>query len=158
MQNILPQFEANQVLSNSHLNQFIQYLEEQGRLTRNHLLGAGIVSGLDVKRNTAATVSIYEGVGVTSAGYLVIPGTDNWPAPDESGRRFITYNRRKKYEPKSLLAPYAGDFETVANSYSMFKGTTNEIFVLIESTAPNTTDTNVKSLAAAELNDHVLIL
>ncbi len=158
MQNTLPQFEANQVLSNAHLNQFIQYLEEQGRLTRNHLLGAGIVSGLDVKRNTATTVSVYEGVGVTSAGYLVIPGTDNWPAPDENGRRFITYNRRKKYEPKSLLSPYAGDFETVANSYSLFKGTANEIFVLIESTVTNITDTNVKNLSTAELNEHVLIL
>jgi protocatechuate 3,4-dioxygenase beta subunit len=158
MQNKLPQFEANQVLSNVHLNQFVEYLEEQGRLTRNQLLGAGIVSGLDVKRDAAATVSIYEGAGVTSAGYLVIPDTVNWPAPDEKGRRFIKYDRRKKYEPKNILSPYTGDFESVTDSYSLFNGTTNEIFLLIESLAPPTTDTNVKGLITAELNDHVIIL
>src|SRR6188474_2431475 len=100
MQNKLPQFEANQVLSNVHLNQFIEYLEEQGRLTRNQLLGAGIVSGLDVKR----------------------------------------------------------DFATLANSYSLFNGTTGEIFSLIESSAPATTDVNVKNLTDGELNDHIIIL
>ena len=158
MQNKLPQFEANQVLSNVHLNQFVEYLEEQGRLTRNQLLGAGIVSGLDVKRNSATTVSIYEGAGVSSAGYLIIPDTVNWPAPDEKGRRFITFNRRRKFEPKNLLSPFKGDFETLADSYSLFNGTTNDIFLLIESTAPTTTDVNVKDLTSAELNEHVIIL
>jgi hypothetical protein len=116
MQNKLPQFEANQVLSNVHLNQFIEYLEEQGRLTRNQLLGAGIVSGLDVKRDSATSISIYEGVAVTSAGYLIVPDTINWPAPDDKGRRFISYNRRRKFEPKNLLSPFDGDFETLATA------------------------------------------
>ena len=158
MQNKLPQFEANQVLSNVHLNQFIEYLEEQGRLTRNQLLGAGIVSGLDVKRDSATSISIYEGVAVTSAGYLIVPDTINWPAPDDKGRRFISYNRRRKFEPKNLLSPFDGDFETLANSYSLFNGTTGEIFSLIESSAPATTDVNVKNLTDGELNDHIIIL
>ena len=159
MQNKLPQFEANQVLSNVHLNQFVEYLEEQGRLTRNHLLGAGIVSGLDIKRSSSTNISIYEGVGVSSAGYLIVPDVGTAPTIDAAGRKFITYNRKRKFEPKNLLSPYTGDFDTLANGYSLFNGTNAAtIFSLIEMTAPATTDVNVSSLTAGDLNDHVLIL
>jgi hypothetical protein len=158
MQNKLPQFEANQVLSNVHLNQFVEYLEEQDRLTRNHLLGAGIISGLDVKRESAATISIYEGAAVSSAGYLIIPGSVRQLNADDKGRKFITYNRRRKFEPKNLLSPYKGDFETLADGYSLFNGTANEISTLIESTAPATTDVNVKNLTESDLANKVVIL
>ena len=42
-----PFFEANQVLSNEHLNQLFNYLDEQERLTRTNLIGIGIVCGLE---------------------------------------------------------------------------------------------------------------
>lgn len=157
MQNKLPQFEANQVLSNVHLNQMIEYLEEQGRLTRNHLLGNGIVSGLDLKRESNTSLAIYEGVGVTSAGYLVVPDSANWQT-DTKGRRFIGYNRRRKFEPKNLLFPHKGDFQTLAGNYSLFDGTASDIFQLIETSAPATTDVNVKNLTADDLNNHIVIL
>ena len=43
-----PVFEANQVLTNAHLNDLFEYLDEQTRLTRANLIGIGIVCGLEV--------------------------------------------------------------------------------------------------------------
>ena len=44
--NNYPVFEANQVLTETHLNKAINYLDEQDRLTRANLIGIGIVGGL----------------------------------------------------------------------------------------------------------------
>ncbi|MHC1775856.1 MAG: carboxypeptidase-like regulatory domain-containing protein [Lentimicrobium sp.] len=69
-----PHFEANQVLTNSHLNQVFDYLDEQDRLTRANLIGIGIVCGLEFKTETnSGNISIHvsRGVGVGSAGYLL---------------------------------------------------------------------------------------
>ena len=43
-----PVFEANQVLTNAHLNDLFEYLDEQTRLTRANLIGIGIVCGLEM--------------------------------------------------------------------------------------------------------------
>lgn len=98
------------MLSNEHLNQIVAYLEEQGRLTRNHLLGNGIVSGLEVRRTAATSLAITEGVGVSSAGYLMLPQSDNFQT-DAKGKRFIAFNKRRKFEPRFLLFPYKDDLQ-----------------------------------------------
>lgn len=70
-----PVFEANQVLTNRHLNQVFNYLDEQERLTRANLIGIGIVCGLEVSlAGTAAAplVRISKGCGITSQGYLIV--------------------------------------------------------------------------------------
>ncbi|HZL09950.1 MAG TPA: PKD domain-containing protein [Prolixibacteraceae bacterium] len=67
-----PKFVADQVLTSDNLNNLFGYLDEQGRITRTNLSGIGIVCGLEVK--TAAdgsSITITQGVGVTSSGYLV---------------------------------------------------------------------------------------
>lgn len=46
-QDIYPVFEANQVLSDLHLNEIVNFLDEQERLTRANLIGIGIVSFID---------------------------------------------------------------------------------------------------------------
>jgi hypothetical protein len=69
-----PHFEANQVLTNSHLNQVFDYLDEQDRLTRANLIGIGIVCGLEFKTETNngnISIHVSRGVGVGSAGYLL---------------------------------------------------------------------------------------
>jgi hypothetical protein len=116
MQNKLPQFEANQVLSNVHLNQFIEYLEEQGRLTRNQLLGAGIVSGLDVKRDSATSISIYEGVAVTlrvTELFLTL-STGLRRTIKEEGLLVIT--GEESLNQKIFCLHSMGDFETLATA------------------------------------------
>jgi hypothetical protein len=64
-----PVFEANQILSNLHLNALFDYQDEQGRLTRANLVGIGIVCGLELRRAPgAATVQLTRGCGITSSG------------------------------------------------------------------------------------------
>lgn len=76
-QNKYPIFEANQVLTSEHLNQAIQYLDEQERLTRANLIGIGIVCGLEIKFDVApATIHISKGCGITSEGYLIVEPND----------------------------------------------------------------------------------
>ena len=72
-----PVFEANQVLTNEHLNQLFTYLDRQERLTRANLIGIGIVCGLDVRYDSAAqTIRLSKGCGITSEGYLIIQPDD----------------------------------------------------------------------------------
>ena len=75
--NNYPVFEDNQVLSSANLNQIVNYLDEQERLTRANLIGIGIVCGLEVTWNADdATIRLSKGCGVTSEGYLIVE-TDN---------------------------------------------------------------------------------
>lgn len=65
-----PVFQADQVLTNGHLNNLFNYLEQQGRLSRMKLIGNGIVCGLAVT-SEANRIFISKGVGLTTQGYLV---------------------------------------------------------------------------------------
>ena len=68
-----PQFAPNQILTSKNLNQLYDYLYEQERLTRTHLIGIGIVCGLEASLNEAGNqLTISRGCGVTSAGHLII--------------------------------------------------------------------------------------
>jgi hypothetical protein len=69
--NSYPIFVADQVLMADHLNEIVNYLDEQDRLTRNKLIGIGIVCGLELKV-TSSQIKITKGCGVTSAGYLIV--------------------------------------------------------------------------------------
>ncbi|MDZ4154887.1 hypothetical protein, partial [Methylicorpusculum sp.] len=73
-----PIFEANQVLSNRHLNDVFNYLDEQNRLTRANLIGIGIVCGLDVAYQAApaAVIKLSKGLGISSEGYLLAEPDD----------------------------------------------------------------------------------
>jgi hypothetical protein len=72
-QNKYPVFEANQVLTNAHLNQVFDYLDEQDRLTRANLIGIGIVCGLEATYNSAVPdIRISMGCGIPSEGYLIL--------------------------------------------------------------------------------------
>ncbi|MCD2449923.1 hypothetical protein GO003_005930 [Methylicorpusculum oleiharenae] len=73
-----PIFEANQVLSNRHLNDVFNYLDEQNRLTRANLIGIGIVCGLDVayQASPAAVIKLSKGLGISSEGYLLAEPND----------------------------------------------------------------------------------
>lgn len=73
--NNYPVFEANQVLSYTHLNQVFNYLDEQERLTRANLIGTGIVCGLKIVSDETAkpvTIHLSKGCGITSEGYLIV--------------------------------------------------------------------------------------
>ncbi len=73
-----PVFDKNQVLTHNQLNGVVNYLEEQGRMTRSCLIGIGIVCGFMLRLEPASesesgklTLHISKGVGVTSHGFLM---------------------------------------------------------------------------------------
>lgn len=77
VQDTYPIFEANQVLTNTHLNELFNYLDEQERLTRANLIGIGIVCGLEIDLEApTATIHLSKGCGVTSEGYLIVEPED----------------------------------------------------------------------------------
>ena len=70
-----PEFVANQVLTNTQLNQLRDFLDGQDRLTRTKFVGIGIVCGLEMRivrpGGSSRNVELTEGLGVTSDGYVV---------------------------------------------------------------------------------------
>ncbi|MBB4804817.1 hypothetical protein HNP38_000089 [Chryseobacterium defluvii] len=66
-----PVFEADQVLSQKHLNRAISYLEEQDRLTRVGGIGIGILCGLEISHPKANQITISCGTAITSLGYQI---------------------------------------------------------------------------------------
>ncbi len=82
-----PVFDANQVLTNDHLNTVVNYLDEQERLTRANLIGIGIPCGLALTvRSASGSVAFTRGCAVTSLGYLIVE-------PDD-----VTLTRRRTYK------------------------------------------------------------
>ena len=67
-----PVFESGQVLSSGHLNDLVNYLEEQDRLTRNKLIGIGVACGFAIDYDAPAKhIRLSRGCAVTSAGFLI---------------------------------------------------------------------------------------
>ncbi len=69
-------FTPNQVLTESQLNAFIDYFDDQDRLTRINLIGVGIACGFTLTPNynsseSIASLTIMQGTAVTTDGDLV---------------------------------------------------------------------------------------
>ncbi len=65
-------FNTNQVLTEDQLNEFLDYFEDQGHLSRVGLSGVGIVCGFKVTYNAPnKTITITQGYGVTTDGDLL---------------------------------------------------------------------------------------
>ncbi len=65
-------FEDNQVLTKDQLNEFINYFEDQDRMSRVFLSGVGIVCGFELIINSTKTIiTISQGAGVTTDGDLL---------------------------------------------------------------------------------------
>ena len=65
--NSYPHFYANQVLKCSDLNDSFGFLDEQARLSRLHLVGKGIISGLEVSFQNNSVLKVGKGVAWTAA-------------------------------------------------------------------------------------------
>lgn len=73
--NTYPVFESNQVLTSQQLNNLVNYLDQQNRLTRTRLIGVGVVCGLEVTYDAGKkALTITKGTGLTSEGYLLSLG------------------------------------------------------------------------------------
>lgn len=65
-------FIDNQVLTSHQLNEFIDYFEDQDRLSRVFLQGVGIACGFELKDIISESMTISGGVGVTTDGDLIV--------------------------------------------------------------------------------------
>ena len=79
--NAFPHFVPNQLLKSSTLNGYFAFLDEQTRLSRVHLLGCGIVDGLDFS-DTGSALVVSPGVAVNKDGWLV-------QVPEATEYRFV---------------------------------------------------------------------
>lgn len=107
--NFYPVFEDNQVLTSTQLNDLINYLDQQTRLTRIKLIGVGVMCGLKPSYNsTNFTLTVTSGAGVTTEGYLLqIPDT--------------VYNRYRTYQlPEGVDYPPFMDPNT-ATQFPMYE-------------------------------------
>ncbi len=110
-----PQFAPNQILTSNNLNQLYDYLYEQERLTRTHLIGIGIVCGLEASLNDEGDqLTISRGCGVTSAGHLIIWDEDE---PLEF--------RRPYSMPEDIDYPFFDLPGDPANTYPLWELTTD---------------------------------
>lgn len=101
--NFYPHFVADQVLTANHLNELFNYLDDQERLTRNHLIGIGIVCGLELSSSNTQII-ISKGCGVTSDGYLIIQDT---AATYTHYRNYTISNDLKDTTPYNQFIPPA---------------------------------------------------
>lgn len=86
-------FEKNQVLTESQLNSVTDYLNDQARLMRIHLLGVGVVAGLRVSISSNV-ITATKGVGITTDGDLL------YYSNDIVFDRFVEYGKTyPKYAP-----------------------------------------------------------
>lgn len=67
-----PRFSPNQVLTDAHLNEVVEYLDREDRVSRTRLLGVGIICGLEPRSDLLERVVIGRGCGVTTQGELVV--------------------------------------------------------------------------------------
>lgn len=108
-----PDFEANQVLTNENLNQMRDYLDEQTRLTRANLIGIGIACGLDYRvEDDGSAITIYKGIGVTSAGYMIA-------ACEDSGR--LEYYKPYTVPDDISYSPFFEDNDTRNEQYTLWE-------------------------------------
>jgi len=81
-------FNKNQVLTETQLNGFLDYFDDQDRLTRTSLSGVGIVCGFNVTYNDGNnSIKLTQGRGVTTDGDLV--ALQN-PSETEEGKKDST--------------------------------------------------------------------
>jgi hypothetical protein len=107
--NFYPVFVADQVLTADHLNEIVNYLDEQDRLTRNKLIGIGIVCGLELKVEETM-IQISKGCGVTSEGYLIVQDQ-------------VTLNY---YRPYTLPSDFYSKYKLIYEKWHMWEMLTTE--------------------------------
>lgn len=139
-----PVFEADQVLSQKHLNTVVSYLEEQDRLSRTGLLGMGIICGLEISHPQPNQIKISCGTAVTSLGYEI-----NWE------EKLFTFYHDLELSANFLGANYSKELflEPMLKHGSKYLPFKNAIELL----EPTTTEPLKAAIPNGFFNDKVVI-
>ena len=145
-------FEADQVLTNDHLNKLFNYLDQQNRWTRNKLIGIGIVCGLNIVQHTGV-IEITKGCGVTSQGYLIIL---------DKAKQYTYYLPYTGVDqPKDLPFTYPGNlpfFKPFNANKTIFSLLTDDDFTALEADAKKDAQTLSSANANNVLDDYAVVL
>lgn len=109
-------FAKEQVLTETQLNEFLDYFDEQDRLSRICLSGVGIVCGFDLSVNkkkslskkraaTSTSIRITQGAGVTTDGDLIhlVEKIEEKDKPDRNVlTKSIDYTHYRTYEGENV--------------------------------------------------------
>lgn len=139
-----PVFEADQVLSQKHLNNVVSYLEEQDRLSRTGLLGMGIICGLEISHPQPNQIKIGCGTAVTSLGYEI-----NWE------EKLFTFYHNLELSANFLGANYSKEpfLEPILKYGSKYLPFKNAIELL----EPSTTEPLKTAIPNAFFNDKAVL-
>ncbi|MCW3110478.1 MAG: hypothetical protein JWQ09_4984 [Segetibacter sp.] len=143
-------FEADQVLTNDHLNQLFYYVDQQNRWTRNKLIGIGIACGLNIVQ-LPGIIQVTKGVGVTSQGYLILHNTTNYTY-------FLPYSAID--QPNDLPFTYPGNlpfYKPYCTGKSVYLLLSDDEYNSLESNKQLQSKT-ISSSPAKFLDDYVVVL
>lgn len=146
-------FVDDQVLTAGQLNEFINYFEDQDRLTRVCLNGVGIACGFQVTFHaTHKQISITQGCGVTTDGDLIKLLS---AIPDETSDKSI--------EQKTILYTHYREFQDEYAQYQHFHTLQEDDSLkqipLWELKAENTQDEDFDlPLTGLDLSDKIVLL
>jgi hypothetical protein len=126
-----PVFAGNQVLRHDHLNNLVNYLESQSRLTRNKTIGVGIVGGF-LTELVGDKLLISEGVGITSLGYLIYskPLEYAYYKVYDNTREFSSLEQdfqKTGQEFDTLRKGYDTDYLELSKVYEFISGANNTV-------------------------------
>jgi len=127
-------FVDNQVLTKDQLNGFIDYFEDQHRLSRVFLHGVGIVCGFKLRfDNSGKTVTITQGVGVTTDGDLILLRKNIPESPENSiDLKEIKFTHFRKFEDNFANYRFfrrkeeGSETETLMDLWEILPGQTGE--------------------------------
>ncbi len=139
--NTFPVFEADQVLTNNHLNSLFNYLDQQSRLTRIKLIGSGIVCGLEVK-SSSDTITITKGAGLTSQGFMIT-------FCDTDYNYYIPYISPNYPNDLELIIQCSGGDDTNGNGFLFYGEYGNNVLQLITQSDYDNLDADKKQTAVA---------
>lgn len=145
-------FVDDQVLTKDQLNGFISYFEDQDRMTRALLHGAGTVCGLNLKNVTEKSITVTQGVGLTTDGDLI------------TLRQPVSAGGVKSIELAELVLKHYRKFEDKFAAYPAFqrvktvgKKVTTEPMELLE-LLPDETDNSKPLESLGNLKDKTVLL
>lgn len=140
-------FVDDQVLTSGQLNEFINYFEDQDRLSRVCLTGVGIACGFTIEMNTQETeISISQGCGITTDGDLLKLQKDIEDSKDKSiTLEQVTYSHFRIFEDENANYEH---FLTDGDSIPLWELVADE----------NASGEGVGLLSNLELSDKVALL
>jgi len=103
-------FAKDQILTESQLNEFLEYFDEQDRLSRICLSGVGIACGFELSTNSKTNaITISKGAGVTTDGDLIHLVAKEQPKASE---KTVDPNSLKDVLVDSIKYEYYREYES----------------------------------------------